>query len=96
MSTAVTYPENKISQLDALWTLFMGQPKTVREAFAERLERTKEKWGSSVLGRGKKAMASEITPELQAKIDKGRQEHLDGETLCFDTAEAAIQWMESL
>lgn len=96
MSTAVTYPENNISQLDALWTLFMGQPKKVREAFAERLERTKEMWSSSVLSRGKKALSNEITPELQAKIEKGRREHLNGETLCFDTAEAAIKWMESL
>ena len=96
MSTAVTYPENNISQLDALWTLFMGQPKTVREAFAERLERTKEKWGSNVLGKGKKAMASEITPELQIEIDRVMQEHERGETLRFETKEDMHAWLESL
>lgn len=96
MSTAVTYPENNISQLDALWTLFMGQPKKVREAFAERLERTKEMWSSSVLSRGKKALSNEITPELQLDIDRVMQEHERGETIRFESKEDMHAWLESL
>ena len=37
-----------------------------------------------------------ITPDLQAKLDKAREEHKNGETLCFDTAQDAIAWMEAL
>ena len=37
-----------------------------------------------------------ITPDLQAKLDKAREEHKNGETLCFDTAQEAIAWMEAL
>lgn len=37
-----------------------------------------------------------ITPDLQAKLDKAREEHRNGETLCFDTAQDAIAWMEAL
>ncbi len=96
MNTAVTFPENNISQLDALWTLFMTQPKAVRKAFVERLGNIDEKWFSSALRRCKRTESLEVTPELQAKIEKGRQEHINGETLCFDTAEEAIKWMESL
>lgn len=39
---------------------------------------------------------NEITPELQAKIDKGREEYKRGETLHFETAQDAIAWMEAL
>ena len=31
-----------------------------------------------------------ITPDLQAKLDKAREEHTNGETLCFGTAQDAI------
>ena len=37
-----------------------------------------------------------ITPDLQAKLDKAREEHRNGETLCFGTAQDAIAWMETL
>ena len=37
-----------------------------------------------------------ITPDLQAKLDKAREEHTNGETLCFGTAQDAIAWMETL
>lgn len=37
-----------------------------------------------------------ITPALQAKIDLAREEHKNGETLCFDNAQDAIAWMEAL
>ena len=37
-----------------------------------------------------------ITPDLQAKLDKAREEHKNGETLCYDTAQDAIAWMEAL
>lgn len=37
-----------------------------------------------------------ITPDLQAKLDKAREEHKSGETLYFNTAQDAITWMESL
>lgn len=39
---------------------------------------------------------SVITPELKAKIDKARDEHERGETLRFETAQDAINWMEAL
>lgn len=35
-----------------------------------------------------------ITPDLQAKLDKAREEHKNGENLCFSTAQDAIAWME--
>lgn len=37
-----------------------------------------------------------ITPDLQAKLDKAREEHKSGETLCFNTAQDAITLMKSL
>ncbi len=37
-----------------------------------------------------------ITPDLQAKLDKAREEHKNGENLCFSTAQDAIAWMETL
>ena len=37
-----------------------------------------------------------ITPDLQAKLDKAREEHKSGETLYFSTAQDAIAWMETL
>ena len=37
-----------------------------------------------------------ITPDLHAKLDTDREEHTNGETLCFDTAHDAIAWMENL
>ena len=37
-----------------------------------------------------------ITPDLQAKLDKAREEHKNGETLCCDTAQDAFSWMEAL
>ena len=37
MSTATVYDSNIVSPLDALWTLFISQPKSVRTAFTKRL-----------------------------------------------------------
>ena len=37
-----------------------------------------------------------ITPDLQVKLDKAREEHTNGETLGFGTAQDAIAWMENL
>ena len=37
MSTATVYHSNIVSPLDALWTLFISQPKSVRTAFMKRL-----------------------------------------------------------
>ena len=37
MSTATVYDSNIVSPLDALWTLFISQPKSVRTAFSKRL-----------------------------------------------------------
>lgn len=37
-----------------------------------------------------------ITPELQAKIDKARQEYKEGKTLHFEYAEAVKKWMDEL
>ena len=37
MSTAIVYDSNKVSPLDALWSLFISQPKSVRKAFTKRL-----------------------------------------------------------
>ena len=37
-----------------------------------------------------------ITPDLQAKLDKAREEHTNGENLCFGTAQDAIAWLENV
>lgn len=37
-----------------------------------------------------------ISPELQAKIDKARQEYKEGKTLHFKSAEAVQKWMDEL
>lgn len=37
MNTATIVEKNQVSPLDALWSLFMSQPKSVRTAFAKRL-----------------------------------------------------------
>lgn len=37
-----------------------------------------------------------ITPELQAKIEKAREEYDKGETLHFENAEEMHKWMDSL
>ena len=37
-----------------------------------------------------------IAPELQAKIDKARQEYLEGKALVFANAHEAQQWMDNL
>ena len=37
MSTATVYDSNIVSPRDALWTLFISQPKLVRTAFMKRL-----------------------------------------------------------
>ncbi len=39
---------------------------------------------------------SEITPELMAKIEKARKEFREGQTLHFENAAAAQQWMDEL
>ncbi len=96
MNTAVTFPENNISQLDALWTLFMTQPKAVRKAFVERLGNIDEKWFSSALRRCTKAPSNEITPELQLEIDRVMHEHERGETLRFENKKDMHAWLESL
>lgn len=38
----------------------------------------------------------DITPALQAKIDKARQEYKEGRTLRFDSAEEVQKWMDEL
>ena len=48
------------------------------------------------MNRNKTMEENVITPDLQAKLDKAREEHKKGETLCFDTAQDAIAWMEAL
>lgn len=37
MSATITTQQTQMSQLDALWTLFLSQSKTVRKAFTQRL-----------------------------------------------------------
>lgn len=37
-----------------------------------------------------------FTPELQAKIDKAREEYRHGETLHFDNIDELHTWMDSL
>lgn len=37
MNTATIVEKNQVSPLDALWSLFISQPKSVRTAFAKRL-----------------------------------------------------------
>lgn len=37
-----------------------------------------------------------ITPELQKRIDKARQDFKEGKTLHFDNAESLHKWMDEL
>ena len=37
MGTTIVYENNRVSPLDALWSLFISQPKSVRNAFTKRL-----------------------------------------------------------
>ena len=37
-----------------------------------------------------------ITPELAAKIEKGRKEYREGRTMAFHTAAEAQKWMDEL
>lgn len=37
-----------------------------------------------------------ISPELQARLDKAREEYRKGETLHFETAEEMNAWLEAL
>ena len=37
MKTAIVYDNNGVSPLDALWSLFINQPKSIRNAFINRL-----------------------------------------------------------
>lgn len=37
MNTSTIVEKNQVSPLDALWSLFISQPKSVRTAFAKRL-----------------------------------------------------------
>ena len=37
MNTAIVYDNNGVSPLDALWSLFISQPKSIRNAFVNRL-----------------------------------------------------------
>lgn len=37
-----------------------------------------------------------ITPQLQAKIEKARQEYKEGRTLRFESAEEVQKWMDEL
>ena len=37
MKTAIVYDNNGVSPLDALWSLFISQPKSIRNAFVNRL-----------------------------------------------------------
>ena len=39
---------------------------------------------------------TEISPALAEKIEKARQEHREGKTLRFESAEAARKWFDSL
>ena len=39
---------------------------------------------------------NKITPDLQVKLDMAREEHKSGETLCFNTSQDAIAWLESI
>lgn len=50
-------------------------------------------WGIKIIEMN---TTNKFTPTLQAKLDKAREEHKNGETLCFNTAQDAIAWMESL
>ena len=38
----------------------------------------------------------QFSPELELRISKAREEHENGQTLSFDSARTAQQWMDSL
>lgn len=63
---------------------------------AKATNRSLNNYVESILMDFKTMKENVITPDLQAKLDKAREEHKNGETLCFDTAQDAIAWMETL
>lgn len=63
---------------------------------AKATNRSLNNYVESILMDFKTMKENVITPDLQAKLDKAREEHKNGETLCFDTAQDAIAWMEAL
>lgn len=96
MNTAATYNEQNISQLDALWALFLAQPKYIRKALRERMDCAEEQLKDGLQRKKKEKFSNEITPELQIEIDHAMREHECGETLRFENKKDMHAWLESL
>ncbi len=55
-----------------------------------------KRFGWQILSTSKAVKQNETSPELQASIDKAREEFRKGETLHFDNAKEMNAWLDSL
>ncbi len=75
MQTPANYPE--ISAVDALWTLYLQQPRKVRDAFRNRLAQSEEGEPQSLTAEEAKA----LTLQRGRDIKTGRAKLIDHETV---------------
>lgn len=83
MNTVAVYENSKVSPLDALWSLFISQPKSVRNAFTKRLLSQ----DSSVLAERQRAdVGHSIKKALQEleEAEKSGLENLPDASTLFD------------
>lgn len=83
MNTITAYKENKVSPLDALWSLFIRQPKSVRNAFKKRLlaqdASALAEYQQAVVGNSFKKALQELE-----EAEKSGLENLQDATTLFD------------
>lgn len=73
MNTAAVYENNKVSPLDALWSLFISQPKSVRNAFTKRLLSQ----DSSVLAEQQKAYVGRSLKKALQELEEAEKSGLE-------------------
>lgn len=82
MNIATAY-ENKVSPLDALWSLFVSQPKSVRNAFMKRLLSQ----DASALAEQQKAFVGQSFKKALQELEEAERsglENLPDATTLFD------------
>ena len=83
MSTATVYDSNIVSPLDALWTLFISQPKSVRTAFTKRLFSQ----DSSAYAELQRAVVGKSFKKAQKELEEAEKsglENLPDASILFD------------
>lgn len=85
---------NKAIELNALYEEMTSNITQIKNV--ELLKKMNEMIKKFIAKASSKQEENVITPALQAKIDLAREEHKNGETLCFNNAQDAIAWMETL